>query len=93
MTKEKNFFEGCAWFKFNNLGLALVMALKFYAIVAKGFKLKVKRFWVLIPAFVEVAGKKLVGSFFEPSPILNRVKSTNQALTSFKYRDQAHSTQ
>ena len=30
------FFEGCSWFKFNNLGLALGMALKFYTKVARG---------------------------------------------------------
>ena len=34
---------GCSWFKFNNLGLALGIALKFYVSVTKGLKLKVFR--------------------------------------------------
>ena len=38
----------------------------------KGFKLKVRKFYRLIPSFVEVKGEKLVGSLL--SPILNRVK-------------------
>ena len=48
------------------------MALKFYNGVAKGFKLKVRKFYRLIPAFVEDTGEKLVGNLF--SLILNRVK-------------------
>ena len=48
------------------------MALKFYNGVAKGFKLKVRKFYRLIPTFVEDTGEKLVGSLF--SLILNRVK-------------------
>ena len=37
--KEKPlFFEGWPWLKFNNLGLALGMALKFYTGLAKGLK-------------------------------------------------------
>ena len=52
------------------------MNLKFYTIVAKELKLKVRKFWTLIPAFVEVTGEKLVGGgFWHPSPILNKVKS------------------
>ena len=46
-------FEGCSWFKFNNLGVALDMALKFYASVAKGLKLRVRNFGRLIPTFVK----------------------------------------
>ena len=30
-------------------------------LVAKGLTLKVKKFWGLIPTFVEVTGEKLVG--------------------------------
>ena len=41
------------------------MALKFYASVAKELRLKVKKIWVLILTFVEVAGEKMVG---EPPP-------------------------
>ena len=48
------------------------MALKFYAGVAKGFKLKVRKFYRLIPTFVEVTGEKQFGSLF--SLILNRIK-------------------
>ena len=58
--------------KFNNLGLALGIGLKFYTSVGKRLKLKVKRFWGLIPTFVEVTGEKLEeGDLL--SPILNRV--------------------
>ena len=60
MSRKKNFFEGCSWFKFNNLGLELGMALKFYISVAKGVKIKVRMFWGLIPTFLEVSGGKLV---------------------------------
>ena len=49
------------------------MNLKFYTSVAKGLKLKVRKFWELIPTFVEVTGGKLVGGPFWP-PILNKVK-------------------
>ena len=47
--------------KFNNLGLALDMALKFYTSVTKGLKLKLKKFEGLVRKFVEVTGEKLVG--------------------------------
>ena len=63
--------------KFNNLGLALATNLKFYTSVSKGLKLKVRKFWELIPTFVEVTGEKLVGVPFCPRigpPI--RVKET-----------------
>ena len=65
--------------KFNNLGLALDTNLKFFTSVVKGLKLKVKKFWELIPTFVEVTGEKLVEEafcFLPPSPILNRVKAS-----------------
>ena len=51
---------------FNNLGLARGANLKFYTGVAKGLKLKVRKFWGLIPMFVEVTEEKLVGGFFAP---------------------------
>ena len=55
------------------------MALKFYAIDAKGLKLKLKKFWGLILMFVAVMGGRLVwgggGQFLAPH-ILNRVKTT-----------------
>ena len=60
------------WFKFNNLGLALGMALKFSISVAKGLKLKVKvlgaKFWELSLMFVEVTREKLVVGPFCLSP-------------------------
>ena len=54
----------CSWFKFNNLGLALGANLKFYTSLSKGLKLKVRKFWGLIPTFVEVTGEKLVVEAF-----------------------------
>ena len=44
------------------------MALKSYTSVAKGFKLKVRKFVGLNPTFAEVRGEKLVGEDFLPSP-------------------------
>ena len=37
LTKKNTFFEGCSWFKFNNLGLALGIALEFYTGLATLF--------------------------------------------------------
>ena len=58
--------------------------MKFYTSVAKGLKQKVKRFWGLIPTFVEVTREKLEegrggeGGWVSPSlVILNRVKQRN----------------
>ena len=53
-----NFSEGCSWFKFNNLGLALGMALRFGTSVEKALKLKVRMLWGLISTFVGVTGKR-----------------------------------
>ena len=61
--KNRFFYEG-SWFKFNNLGLVLGTILEFYNSVAKGLKLKVRKFWVLIPTSVEITGEKLVGRPF-----------------------------
>ena len=44
--------------KFNNLGLGVGIALKFYTSVAKGLKLKAKMFCGLIPTFVVVTREK-----------------------------------
>ena len=60
LTWKTTFFEGWSWFKFNNLGIAPGKNLKFYTSVAKGLKLKVRKFWRLIPTFVKVTGEKLV---------------------------------
>ena len=63
-------------FKFNNLRLALGTNLKFYTSVAKGLKLKVRKFWGLIPTFAKVTEERLVRSPFLSSPsIFNRVKA------------------
>ena len=67
-----NVFEGCSWFKLNNLGLRLGIALKLNINVAKGLKLKVRKFWVLSLTFLEVTGEKLVGDLFGPF-LLKRV--------------------
>ena len=61
MTRKTAFFEGWSWFKFNNLGLALGTNLKFYSSVAKGSKLKVRKFLGLVLWFVEVTVEKLGG--------------------------------
>ena len=69
-----NFFEGWPWFEFNNLGLQLAMALKFYVSVAKGLKLKLGKFWginsYVFRSYMEKTGR---GGFFPPPSILNRV--------------------
>ena len=71
---KKWIFEGCFWFKFNYLGLALGMAFKFYTAVTK--ELRVRKFRGLIPTFGQVTWEKLVGVFLAPSPplILKRVQ-------------------
>ena len=72
LSRDSNhIFDGCAWFKFHNLGLTVGMTLAFYTSVEKGLKLKVKKFWGLIPTFVEVTGKEWYRGL---SPHLNRVK-------------------
>ena len=42
--KKLFFFDGWSWFKFNNLGMALGVTLKFYISVSKGLKLQVRKF-------------------------------------------------
>ena len=74
MNRKTAFFEGLSLFKFNNFGLALGMNLKFYISVVKGSKLKVRKFYGLIPTFVEVTGEKVVRGPFWPPSILNRDK-------------------
>ena len=61
--QKNQFFDGYPWIEYNNLGLALGMAFKFFTSVAKGFKLKVRKFWRLIPTFVRYR-EKLVGEAF-----------------------------
>ena len=53
--------------KFNNLGLALSMALKFCTSVTKELKIKTKKVLVVISLIVEVAGEnKEKGGPFVP---------------------------
>ena len=68
MTRKIAFFEWWSWFKFYNLGLALGTNSKFCTSVAKGLKLKVRKFWGPNPTLVEVTGEKLVGGPFCPRP-------------------------
>ena len=42
--QKNRFFKGWSWFKFNNLVVALDKNLKFYTSVAKGWKLKIRKF-------------------------------------------------
>ena len=64
-----------------------------YTSVEKGLKLKVRKFWGLIPTFVEVTGEKPVGVTFLVLPILNRVKSEHVQTTSTeRYNDSKFST-
>ena len=78
LTKKTYFSEGRSLFKFNNLGLALGMAFKFYTSVTK--KLRAGKFGGLIPTFVEVTWENWRGAFLPPSSstsppcILKRVK-------------------
>ena len=64
------------WFKFNNLELARGITLKCYISVAKGLKLKFRKFWRLITTFGEASGEKSWhGGIL--LPILSRVKNCN----------------
>ena len=58
--KKNAFFEGKSWFKFNYLGVALCMALKFYVSVAKGLKLKVRKFLGIIFTFAQGTGENWI---------------------------------
>ena len=53
LTRKTTFWGG---FKFNKLGVALGINLKFYTSVANGLQLTVKKFCGLSPTFVEVIG-------------------------------------
>ena len=60
--RSTNFFGECSWFKFNNLGRALGMILKFHANCAKRVKTKSQNVLGLNFLFVEVTGEKLVAN-------------------------------
>ena len=59
------------------------MTLNIYISVAKGLKLKVRKFLGLIPTFVEVTGEKMVGAFV--APFQNRV--AEEALVRRKFHE------
>ena len=46
----------------------------FFSSQVKRLKLKVRKFWGLIPTFVVAAGEKLVGGLFSPPSTMNKVK-------------------
>ena len=66
LARKINSFEGCSRFNFSNFEVALDMDLTFYTSVIKWLKLKVIKFWWLIPTFLEFIGEKLVGGLFPP---------------------------
>ena len=80
LTRKTAFSEGWSWFKFYNSGLALGINLKFHISVAKGLKLKVRKFWWLIPTFVEVSGEKLVRGAFLPQNPPSWIRLTKQMM-------------
>ena len=67
-------------------GLALDVALKFWNSEAKALKLKVRKFWGIIPTYVEITGKKLVGGLFAPSPFVYRAKNNPKEKNEKRYR-------
>ena len=84
--QKNRIFERWSWLKFNNLKLALSTNLKFWPSVAKGLKLKVRKFLGLIPTFVEVTGENWSegrGLFAPPPPpppphiVLKRVETVS----------------
>ena len=76
LTRKTNFLRGaCSWFNFNKyicmVGMVVMVGrdLRFYTSVAKGLKVKLRKFWGLIHTFVEVTEKKMLGgAFLAPHP-------------------------
>ena len=79
---QNHFFVGYSWFKLNNMRLALGMSLKFYNNVAKGLKLKFRKFLGLIPTFIEVTGEKQAGGI--NVKVFNMITIMNEAKTMVK---------
>ena len=75
LHQKNHFFWGVIWFKFNNLVLALGMAIKFYTIVAKGLKLKSQKVFGADSYVCRRCRRKTGRGFF--AFILNRVKACN----------------
>ena len=57
------------------------MNLTFYTSMAKGLKLKVRKFWRLFSMFVEVPEEKLVGGLFAPRYWIGLKPNKNSTLT------------
>ena len=64
LTRKTNFLRGALGSSSIIWLLAPGMTLKFYTIVVKELKLKVRQFWGLIHTCLETAGEKLAGSVF-----------------------------
>ena len=65
--------------------LAVGMALTFYSRIAKGLKLKARKFWFVISTSGEVTGEKLVKEgVFTPSK-LNKVKTEQKHASSWRF--------
>ena len=71
---KKIFLKGYSWFNFNNLGLIKGLTLKLYTTVAKGLKLKVRKFLGLVSTGENLTGGG-GGVDFGPTYILNKVKN------------------
>ena len=78
MTRQINFVEGSSRFKGNHLGLALGMVLHINISVGKGLQLKAKRFLGVIPMFIAVTVKKLVGRIFALQSFYNKLLLTQE---------------
>ena len=77
-AEKQSFWGVYTWLKFNNMELALGMALKINGSVQKRSKvtLKVRRFWGHNSyLYRRKIDKNLVGNLFGPCPILNKIMS------------------
>ena len=86
VTRKTTFFKGWSWFKFNNLGLALGMALKFYTSLAKGLKLKSESFWADSYVFRSYREKLVGRAFLPPSSWIELTYYNNKAYLTKKRR-------
>ena len=78
-VQKTTFSEQWFSFKLNNFGLARCKKFKFYISVAKGFKIKVRKFLGLIPTFVEVTLEKV-----QPPPPPRKKKSLTSSWLGLK---------
>ena len=77
IDQKNQLFEGWSWFKFHDLGLALVMDYKFCTSGLKELNLKVKKISGLISTFVGVTCENLLWGYFATPPlptILNKAE-------------------